>query len=122
MPGDLLHRPGAFRSWTSNPVEVRQFACRGPPAVVGIWRDLVFLPVVSQMVAPKCGAARAGALQPGGRRAFEGIRIVWFADRANPCASSLLSTRIPSRRHPPAGVADATHWRPTRIQKKRHLR
>ena len=95
--------PGGFRLMDienpSNPVEVGQFACRGPQADVSIWRDLVFVSVDTPMAAPGCGAAPAGTVQVTNGTAFEGIRIVSIADRANPTQIAFVDTDCGSHTH-----------------------
>ena len=95
--------PGGFRLMNiedpSKPVKVGQFACRGPQADVSIWRDLVFVSVDTPMSGPQCGAAPAGTTQVTTGAAYEGIRIVSIADRANPKQIGFVDTDCGSHTH-----------------------
>lgn len=95
--------PGGFRLMDiadpSRPVEVGQFACRGPQSDVSIWRDLVFVSVDTPMAGPQCGAASAGTTQVTTGGAYEGIRVVSIADRANPKQIAFVDTDCGSHTH-----------------------
>lgn len=95
--------PGGFRLLNiedpSNPTEVGQFACRGPQSDVSIWRDLVFVSVDTPMAAPECGAPSAGTAQVTAGEAYEGIRVVSIADRANPTQIAFVDTDCGSHTH-----------------------
>ncbi len=95
--------PGGFRLMNienpAKPVEVGQFACRGPQADVSIWRDLVFVSVATPMAGPQCGAAPAGTTQVTTGGGFEGIRVVSIADPANPTQIAFVDTDCGSHTH-----------------------
>ncbi len=95
--------PGGFRLMDiedpSNPTEIGQFVCRGPQSDVSIWRDLVFVSVDTPMAGPECGAPSAGTLQVSEGKAFEGIRVVSIANRANPTQIAFVDTDCGSHTH-----------------------
>lgn len=88
--------PGGFRLMNianpASPVEVGQFACRGPQADVSIWKDLVFVSVDTPMAGPQCGAPSAGTAQVAAGQGYEGIRVVSIADPANPTQVAFVDT------------------------------
>ena len=98
--------PGGFRLISiadpTKPTVVGQFACKGPQSDVSVWRDLAFVSVDSPMNKPECdGAATVGQTNPQvlGGQAYEGIRVVSIADRANPRQVAFVDTDCGSHTH-----------------------
>lgn len=97
--------PGGFRLISiadpTKPTVVGQFACKGPQSDVSVWRDLAFVSVDSPMDGPECGAATLGQTNPDvlDGKAFEGIRVVSIADRANPRQVKFVDTPCGSHTH-----------------------
>jgi hypothetical protein len=95
--------PGGFRlvdiADPSKPRELGQFVCPGSQADVSIWQTLVFVSVDSPRQAPECGAGGASTTQTTTGAAFEGIRVVSIADRANPQQIAFVDTDCGSHTH-----------------------
>lgn len=98
--------PGGFRLISiadpTKPTVVGRFACKGPQSDVSVWRDLAFVSVDSPMNKPGCeGAKTLGQTDPlvltG--QAYEGIRVVSIADRANPRQVAFVDTDCGSHTH-----------------------
>ncbi len=105
VAGNYDH-PGGFRLISiedpTKPAVVGRFACKGPQSDVSIWKDLVFVSVDSPMNKPECeGAATLGQAnaQVLGGQAYEGIRVVSIADRANPHQVAFVDTDCGSHTH-----------------------
>ena len=95
--------PGGFRlidiSNPASPTEMGQLECPGPQNDVSIWGDLVFVSVDSPRVDSRCGAGAAGRDQVAAGMAWEGIRVVSIADRANPVQIAAVKTDCGSHTH-----------------------
>jgi hypothetical protein len=98
--------PGGFRlvdiSDPAAPAEIGQFMCRGPQADVSIWKNLVFVSVDTPLRGPSCSATdtqSAPATQYASGTAFEGIRVVSIADKANPQQIAFVDTDCGSHTH-----------------------
>jgi hypothetical protein len=97
--------PGGFRlldvSDPRAPRQLGQLVCHGPQNDVSIWQDLVFVSVDSPLAGPDCSPTPNGAstAQTTSGQAFEGIRVVSIADRANPRQVALVDTPCGSHTH-----------------------
>ncbi len=98
--------PGGFRLISiadpTKPTVVGRFACKGPQSDVSVWKDLAFVSVDSPMDKPECDDAKT--LGQTDRRvldgqAYEGIRVVSIADRANPRQVAFVDTPCGSHTH-----------------------
>lgn len=95
--------PGGFRLFDiSDPAKltlVGQFVCAGPQNDVSIWGDLVFVSVDSPRTDANCPSTAAGRDQAAAGTAWEGIRVVSIADRANPVQVAAVKTDCGSHTH-----------------------
>jgi hypothetical protein len=95
--------PGGFRlvdiSNPAGPNQVGQFQCAGPQNDVSIWGDLVFVSVDSPRATAECPSEAAGREQVAAGTAWEGMRIVSIANRANPVQIAAVKTDCGSHTH-----------------------